>query len=789
MSDCSPDRLSRIPTLTPSSPKRRPLAQRSDSESNSASASTIRLVFDERSNVYSKSPFPTHPSHVLPPRVSKLHPLRYAPFVDKDVLVSDDNGPANRSTTKLVKHDAPETKPQQPRWPNRTSISTNLSDPDTSTLTATTLTTNDTLLTTPSSSRQSSRTTPPSSPGEPSFCEERESRLEPVHEETVLESPRTKPVNRPTIRAVAPSGSDERLPLRAKRSETSLASASSVDTLPALPHHLQHSSSPSSANFEVFAHSSSDISLPAGRSKPLEPSPAPSIHSKPIHDNASLESLVLNDSHASSNADRPASASSPSGPGSRASASSLVQTAVAIQYPVVKPPSTSGSWAEVSSPSPSTTTATTPAPRMRDDPYRPLQWGSRLSTIASESERSHSHSISTDSARRTRRRRTIGSLTSGEHVSSLSDARSSEWEYGSGVLTGTESNISIPIPQPLFSPRPLPSVPDERVTARDSDEREDTVGELQSPYLRPQRSGVLTRFSSKSSLRPSSSDSTKSRSSQISFIGELLWARRYYSSGEPPNMIARNNSFISETSSTPRLNTATSGVTSSPISDTVPTSIWRPRNRPRNSPDQQERRLRQETRRIHRPQHTQHSVAITEETDLSDEQVRRRRRSLSAPDLTVHEMMYSPHLRRDRRQTQRYSAWAAPSFDEPFGKTMFGPINRQVFCFALGFIFPPAWWVAALLPLPNRPDPENIPNMTELSERIPPSTANMSEVSLEEKRWQKAHWWRRVNRVLGLFGILLVAAIIVLALIGTKKDGFSSGIGSSPITVPTSGSS
>jgi hypothetical protein len=136
------------------------------------------------------------------------------------------------------------------------------------------------------------------------------------------------------------------------------------------------------------------------------------------------------------------------------------------------------------------------------------------------------------------------------------------------------------------------------------------------------------------------------------------------------------------------LNTGASGITSSPISDTVPSNIWRPRNRPRDGPEHPERRLRQETRRIYRPHRRRTSTAITEETELSDGQPGRRRRSLSTPELSVHEMMYSPHLRRDRRQTQRYSTWAAPSFDEPFGKTMFGPTNRQIFCFALGFILP-----------------------------------------------------------------------------------------------------
>jgi hypothetical protein len=69
----------------------------------------------------------------------------------------------------------------------------------------------------------------------------------------------------------------------------------------------------------------------------------------------------------------------------------------------------------------------------------------------------------------------------------------------------------------------------------------------------------------------------------------------------------------------------------------------------------------------------------------------------------------------------------------------------------------------------------------------PQSTANLSEFSLEEKRWQKAQWWRRVNRALSLFGLLLVGAVIALAVIATRKNGFTSGQPQkTPITVPLS---
>jgi len=57
--------------------------------------------------------------------------------------------------------------------------------------------------------------------------------------------------------------------------------------------------------------------------------------------------------------------------------------------------------------------------------------------------------------------------------------------------------------------------------ARDSEEGEDTVGELQAPVLRPQRSGYLSRVQ-RALSRPGSSESLQS---QMSFQGELSWVR------------------------------------------------------------------------------------------------------------------------------------------------------------------------------------------------------------------------------------------------------------------------
>jgi len=383
----------------------------------------------------------------------------------------------------------------------------------------------------------------------------------------------------------------------------------------------------------------------------------------------SQESLAFSDASYSTNVERPRSASSPASP-SHASVRAAIQSGAKVQYPIVRAPSASGSWAEVSR------LRSKNSPRMNDGPSRPPPWSSRLSTIASESTRT-TQSNSSSGFGYQPRRRTIGSLVSdGDGLASPSEAMSSEFEYGSGVLTGTESNVSIP--QPLFTAhRPLPELPDvvgQVGGGRDSDERDDTLGELHArPPLRQQRSGFLSRFSSQS--RPSSAESSMSGRSQLSFMGDLSWARRYYS-GEQTNFGRSQVDVSTESGGSIRLDTATSGNTASPTSDTFPTTVWRPRTRPLE---------RTRNDRSQRPRRTRDS-AITEVSE--DESALGNRRSRAA-SLSVNEMMYSPHLRTDRRITNRYSAWAAPSFEEPFVRSLFGPTGRQLLLFCLGFICPP----------------------------------------------------------------------------------------------------
>ncbi|KAE9977094.1 hypothetical protein BLS_001632 [Venturia inaequalis] len=391
---------------------------------------------------------------------------------------------------------------------------------------------------------------------------------------------------------------------------------------------------------------------------------------------------------------------------------------------------------------------------MNDGPSRPPAWSSRLSTIPSESTRT-TQSGSSSGFGYQPRRRTIGSVFSDE----ISEGVSS-FEYGSGVLTGTESNISIPIPHPLFSlgrkDRPLPPTPGQEAVARDSDEREDTLGELNAHPLRQQRS-FLSRISSSS--RPGSAESGMSSRSQLSFMGDLSWARRYYS-GEHTNFTRSGLDVSTDSVDSTRLNTAntattaTSGTTGSPSSETLPSGLWRPRTRPFD---------RYRIDRAPRPSVTRDS-AITEVSEAESPPVSAGSQAVT---LSVNEMMYSPHLRRDRQTANQYSAWVAPSFEEPFVRSLFGPTGRQLLLFVLGFIMPPLWTIASFLPLPKRPpvyaNPDALPSnagMSEIGSQAYPNSVVPSDTSLDERRWQKAMWWRRLNRIMSILGLLIIGAVV-----------------------------
>jgi len=492
--------LARAPQFSPPksrnvSPARRPLHDRSNSQTNQYSGPTIRIVEDPGTDVYSKTPFPSQASQILPPRNAP----GYA-FERRGSGVSDRTFVANA----VAKFEAGRTlvpKPLQHRKAIRHSTSTSTSEADT--LVASSLS--------PSSNRFSQGSTPPSSPPPDSLFFGKEKGLEVLQEDPSLPK-------RSTIRAVTPStSSSAEAPLDALTPRAPAApfasTASSVSPTLRNVHHQRGSShtsftQPSGKGHKHTRSSSTNIKKQASSTNtaPLRP-----------ESTASAQSFTYSD--ASNTSERPRSSSQPS-PTLHEARTATLATGVRVHYPVVRASSASSLYAE-SQELPTITS------RMNNRASQVHHWSSQLSTIPSESERGSrsieraSHSLSARSQSQSqsqsyddhalsgrafvpRRRQTVGSVSSSDNVSAPDSADS-----------------SVAMPLPLFSPVTGPSN-----DGRDSDELHDTISPLQSPPLRKKRSGFLRRVDSDSrstiSSRPGSSQSDLS-----TFVANTLpgWAR------------------------------------------------------------------------------------------------------------------------------------------------------------------------------------------------------------------------------------------------------------------------
>lgn len=141
-------------------------------------------------------------------------------------------------------------------------------------------------------------------------------------------------------------------------------------------------------------------------------------------------------------------------------------------------------------------------------------------------------------------------------------------------------------------------------------------------------------------------------------------------------------------------------------------------------------------------------------------------------DFGVHD----PHLAPSKRSSQnRLSVWQAPSFVSSLDTLITSRCNRQILLFMLGFVCPLMWMLGAILPLPKKPaSASDLEKQTfEGSEEDVQIAMMKHEAGDAERRWReertymKAKWWRMLNRIMSVVGLLVIGAVIALVVVAT----------------------
>ncbi|TDZ25026.1 hypothetical protein Cob_v002102 [Colletotrichum orbiculare MAFF 240422] len=93
----------------------------------------------------------------------------------------------------------------------------------------------------------------------------------------------------------------------------------------------------------------------------------------------------------------------------------------------------------------------------------------------------------------------------------------------------------------------------------------------------------------------------------------------------------------------------------------------------------------------------------------------------------------------------------------------------QVMLFAVGFVLPFGWMVAAFLPLPPDPHSEMEECHHQSSRLGEDKNLPQRVAAIDETLFQSARWWRALNRYMSVIGLVVVGAIAALVVVGVKQ--------------------
>ncbi|KAL8823725.1 MAG: hypothetical protein Q9191_005601 [Dirinaria sp. TL-2023a] len=693
------------------SPPRRPLHDRSEASTNERVSPTLRIIGDPHAPIYASSPFPTHPSHVLPPKSA-----RASGAVPDKVGVSDEHGP-----TEVYK--------SPPREQTSSPTANSKSQPDIEETSSGSVA-EPWLLSTSEHLSPTHHVTPEADEG---YNPTSQTFLADPAEE---ERPSDEIVQLPSVgdgsnmldsQSFTPNVTEAyyRQPVAQKASDNSLSSNDSTGTVirksserPARPFYSAFPSPirPGSST----TNSTTSFSTPVNanlRHNRERASPTPQFSQQ------SQTSL----SEQPSTSHRAVSVS-------RSEAANVAN----VQYPIVRPPTASGSWAESTEPLPSQ-----PPPR---NPLR-FRWKNPLSTVES-----------------------VGMTDRSSGSQHLPD--SSRASKTSTVAANSPSQTP-PLPAFPRSTHP-PRREVSRSTIRVVREHQDTFDSDLAPIPGSRGSGRFSIFSRNSwgNNRRNELPGSARPSSRGSFFRDSIpaWARTYYGRGARNSMLPQNCSTdnIQNTATTGGFYTTENGQNHSYSTGPYYTDHSTGAYTSEPSASETSLTIQQSRTRPH-----EHHFGHTRNDSVPITRVRRSEINLvevrGAPRARVSQT-WSPHLWQHRSSVpKRRSLFIAPALDRDVVSKTPKRRNIQVVLFTVGFVFPIGWFVAAVLPLPPRP---GTGKMDKGRER-PGSRASIAQdledrlAPVDEAQYENARWWRNLNRLMMVVGVCIIAAIIALAVIAT----------------------